>query len=113
VAKKKMARGEIVNSNDRIEIVILQDPPGSKATPEWSRAEDLAYAVANRKQIDMIHYILTYETPITNLLASMVPVNVVEYIFKRAVDEAKRVGQKNGDIRSFFGAKRKVEDAEL
>jgi DNA polymerase elongation subunit (family B) len=85
VAKKKMARGEIVNSNDRIETVILQDPPGSKATPEWSRAEVLAYAVANKKQVDMMHYILTYETPITNLLASMVPVNVVEYIFKRAV----------------------------
>lgn len=34
VAKKKVARGEQVESNERIQIVIMADPPGAKPTPE-------------------------------------------------------------------------------
>ena len=62
VAKKKIDRGETVNSNDRIQIVIIADRPGFKPEPAWKRAEDLQYAIEKKLHYDIMYYIGGFST---------------------------------------------------
>lgn len=62
--------------------------------------------IAHNRSYCILYYISTYETPVKNLLSSMAPTSAIDYVFKKALAEAKRVSQGNRAITSFFERKR-------
>jgi DNA polymerase delta subunit 1 len=103
-AKRKIARGETVESNERLRIVFVADKPGP-GTPDWSRCEVIEHVRDKKLPYDRQYYVRCFVSPMTSLLGIMVPEEKLRAIFDTAIHMASRATQRNSDIRGFLEAK--------